>query len=256
MSTPGASIADMRPLAGLHVLNTRPRHQAPELSEALVALGAQVTELPLIDIEPLVLSAAEERLLFDLDRYDGIFFVSANASRLGLDAVANVWAQWPWRLPVYATGERTAKVLREAGLSVVVPAHADSEGLLALPDLQEVAGRRFLLFRGDSGRELLPDTLRARGALVDVVALYRRVLPASARLTWLTMAATPPDVVVLTSPDALRHWQDVAGKSAIDPAWLVVSPRLRALAEAAGARVVEAAGADTGSVVAALRDRR
>lgn len=249
------AVDNVRPLAGLHVLNTRPPHQARELSEALEAAGAQVSELPLIAIEPLVLSPADERLLFDLDRYDGVFFVSANAARLGLDAVANVWPQWPWQLPLYATGERTARTLREAGLSVVVPAHADSEGLLALPDLQAVSGRRFLLFRGESGRELLPDTLRARGAHVDVMALYRRVLPEGAHAAWQAMSAAMPDVVVLTSPDALRHWQGVAGSAATGPAWLVVSPRMRGLAEAAGARVIEAAGADTDSVVTALRDR-
>lgn len=239
-------------LAGLHVLNTRPAHQAAALSAALVAAGARVSELPLIAITPLPLPAEDERRLLDLDRYDGVFFVSANAARLGLEAIAGYWPQWPFRLPAYAVGERTAAVLRDAGLDVVVPARADSEGLLALPVLQEVAGRRFLLLRGDGGRELLPETLRARGARVDPIALYRREQPAAAPAQWRVLAADLPDVVVLTSPDALRHWREVAGALAARPRWLVVSPRLAAAGRDAGARVVEAASADPAGIVAAL----
>lgn len=243
-------------LAGLHVLNTRPAHQAAGLGAALAAAGARVSELPLIAITPLPLAAEDERLLLDLDRYDGVFFVSANAARLGLDAIAGYWPQWPFRLPAYAVGDSTAAVLRDAGLDVVVPAQADSEALLALPALQEVAGRRFLLLRGEGGRELLPGTLRARGARVDVIALYRRDLPVAARAQWAALAADPPDVVVLTSPDALRHWREVAGAQALQPRWLVVSPRLAEAGRAAGARVVEAAAADAGSLVAALAGAR
>lgn len=239
-------------LAGLRVLNTRPAHQAADLTHALAAAGARVDELPLIEILPLALAAEDERLLLDLDRYDGVFFVSANAARLGLEAVANFWPQWPFRLPAYAVGEGSAGLLRDAGLTVVLPARPDSEGLLALPALAVCEGRRFLLLRGEDGRELLPDTLRARGAVVDVIALYRRGLPAAAVEQWQAFADTPPTVVVLTSPAALRHWQQVAGSAATAPAWLVVSPRLRALAEAAGARVIEAAAADSASLVAAL----
>ncbi len=242
----------MAALAGLHILNTRPAHQAAELSAALRAAGATVSELPLIAIIPLPLSAGDARLLLDLDRYDGVFFVSANAARLGLDAIAGVWPQWPHRLPAYAVGQRTARVLEAAAITATVPEHADSEGLLALPALAEVAGRRFLLCRGDEGRALLADTLRARGARVDVLPLYRRELPVAAAEQWAALAASAPDVVVLTSPDALRHWQQVAGAAACRPRWLVVSPRMQALADAAGARTVQAAGADTASVLAAL----
>ena len=238
-------------LAGMHVLNTRPAHQAPVLTAALRAAGAQVTELPLIAITARELSAAEQRLLLELDRYDAVFFVSANAARLGLEAVASVWPQWPHRLPCFAVGESTACILRNAALAVHVPAQADSEGLLALPELQAVQGKKFLLCRGEGGRELLLKGLRARGAHVDVLELYCRNLPALAQAQWQALSQGP-DVVVLTSPDALRHWQAVAGSAALVPLWLVVSPRLQVQAQAAGARLLRAAGADVASVLAAL----
>lgn len=242
----------MADLSGLHVLNTRPLQQAAGLTLALRATGAQVSELPLIEIVPRYLTADEERLLLDLDRFDGVIVVSANAARLGLDAVAGCWPQWPYRLPVYAVGRGTAAVLEDAGLHVIVPAQADSEGVLALPALTTVEGQRFLLWRGENGRELLRDTLAARGATVQVLSLYHRVVPATAVAAWKALAASLPQVVVLTSPDALRHWQQVAGAEATRLHWLVVSPRMRALAEAAGARVTEAQGADTPGLLRAL----
>lgn len=238
-------------LAGKHILNTRPQHQAHELTAALRAVGAQVSELPLIAITPLALSAADQRLLLELDRYDGVFFVSVNAARFGLDVVANAWPQWPHHLPAFAVGERTAQVLRAAALTVYLPSQANSEGLLAMAELTNVENKKFLLFRGKGGREHLLDGLRARGASVDVLELYQRDLPELAPVQW--QAVLPrPDVVVLTSPDALRYWQQVAGSEALPPLWLVVSPRMQAQAEALGARVVCAAGADTENVLAAL----
>lgn len=240
-------------LAGLHVLNTRPAAQAAALTQRLQAAGARVSELPLIHIAPRELPPEKKRLLLDLDRYDGVFFISANAARHGLDAVADCWPQWPHRLPAFAVGARTASVLQAASLAVTVPAQADSEGLLALPELQDVQGRAFVLFRGEGGRELLADTLRARGARVEVLELYRRELPAGAAREWQALQRVGlPQVVVLTSPDAQRHWQQIAGAAATTPLWLVVSPRMQADAEAAGARVQQAAGADEDSLLAAL----
>lgn len=236
----------------LHILNTRPRHQAAGLSESLRAAGFLVSELPLIDIVPRALPADEKRLLLDLDRYDGVFFVSANAVKHGLDAIADYWPQWPHDVMTYAVGASTAALLQEAGLTVQVPEQADSEGLLHLAALQSVNGKRFLLLRGEGGRELLRETLQQRGAQVDVLELYRRELPGTALQQWRALEAMP-DVVVLTSPDALRHWQQVTGSDATLPLWLVVSPRLRELAEVAGAHVVEASGADAHSLVRALQ---
>lgn len=246
----------MGALGGLHVLNTRPAGQGESLDTALRAAGATVSRLPLIDIVPLPLAAEDERVLLDLDRFDGVFFVSANAARRGLDAVAGCWPQWPYRLPVYAVGRGTASVLEEAGLPVTVPARADSEGLLALPALQAVAGQHFLVFRGQGGRELLRDTLQARGAKVTVIELYRRALPVEAPRQWQALVAMNPRVVILTSPDALRHWQQVAGPDALHLHWLVVSPRMEAAAREAGARVTLAPGADSASLLVALQALR
>jgi uroporphyrinogen-III synthase len=242
-------------LKGLHILNTRPAHQAAVLSLALQNAGARVTELALMAIQPRSLSAADERLLMELDRYDAAFFVSANAAKLGLDAVANYWAQWPHRLPAYAVGEGSATPLREAGLTVYTPSQPDSEGLLLMPEWQQATGKKVLIFRGVGGRELLRETLQARGASVDMIELYHRELPSTSQQQWsqLSTSHSTIDVVILSSPAALQHWQQLAGSAALQPLWLVVSPRLRQQADALGARVCEAKSADTASLLSALQ---
>lgn len=239
----------------VHILNTRPAHQAAELTAALRAAGFIVSELPLLEIVVRELEPAQQRLLLDLDRYDGVFFISANAVRSGLDAVAGFWPQWPWLLKTYAVGHASAELLAAEGLDVEIPlGRADSEGLLQLPALQDVADKRFLIMRGVGGRELLRRALEARGAQVDVLELYRRELPSVARQQWQSLTQVP-DIVLLTSPDALRHWQQVAGAAAVEPLWLVASTRMAELGLAAGARVLEAQGADKISLLHALEEK-
>lgn len=225
------------PLRGLRILNPRPAGQSAALTAALQAAGAEVVELPLLVVEPLEPDQAGRACLLALDRYDATVFVSANAARLGLEAVAGYWPQWPHQLPAYAVGSATGRLLAEAGLLVTTPEREDSEGLLALPALQDVAGQRWLLFRGDEGRELLPETLRARQAQVDVLPLYRRRLPAEAVDQWATQAALP-DVVLITSARIWQHWRGLAGDSARCPLLVAVSERVAALLRADGARQV------------------
>jgi uroporphyrinogen-III synthase len=78
----------------------------------------------------------------------------------------------------------------------------DSEGLLALPELQDVAGQRVMIFRGDGGRELLGDTLKARGAAVEYVTCYLRRKP---ELDTSALMAGKPDAITVTSSEALGY---------------------------------------------------
>lgn len=157
------------------VVVTRPMGQGEPLLAALRANGHQAWAVPALTIEPLTLSDADQRLLFDLDLYHAVFFVSTNAAYYALDALADLWPQWPVGVHWLAVGEATAKQLRLAGLT---PAHPqsgfNSEAVLALPSLSEVAEKRILICRGETGRDWLATRLRERGATVDVVPFYRR----------------------------------------------------------------------------------
>jgi uroporphyrinogen-III synthase len=108
----------------------------------------------------------------------------------------------------------------------------DSEGLLALPELQNVGGWRVLIFRGDGGRELLGDTLKARGAAVEYVTCYHRSKPQQSAGELLAMQ---PDAITVTSSEALNHLSQMQdGVPLRDTPLFVPHPRIAELARAQG----------------------
>lgn len=163
-------------LSGLGVLVTRPAGQAAGLLARLRELGARPVLFPTLEILPPVDTATLARRLAELPNYDLAIFVSPTAVQYGL---ANIPA-WPVGLRAAGIGQGTAAALRAAGIQQVLAPSVggDSEHLLALPELADMAGRRVLIFRGEGGRQLLADTLAARGARVDYAECYRRGLPA------------------------------------------------------------------------------
>lgn len=164
------------PLAGIGVLVTRPREQAGQLRESLLALGATPLLFPALAILPAINPDALLEVLGRIDRYDLHLFVSPAAVRFGLAALSG---DAVLKLRPAAVGNGTAAALRAAGCGdVLVPdAGADSEHLLALPALANMAAKRVLIFRGEGGRELIADSLRARGAEVEYAEIYRRGCP-------------------------------------------------------------------------------
>ena len=162
-------------LAGRAVLLTRPAGQATALALGIERRGGRAVLLPTLELRPTVLSDDALRVLAALGSYDHAIFVSANAVQFGLRHVG----PWPAHLEALAVGSATAAALREQGISrVVTPADgSDSEALLRLPQLRAPEGRRIVIFRGRGGRELLAHTLRERGAQVDYVESYERLLP-------------------------------------------------------------------------------
>src|SRR4029453_8518581 len=121
--------------------------------------------------DTVALERAHERL----SHYQLAIFISTNAVEYGAPDAK----RWPTTLVTFAPGPGTAEALAAVGIADArIPAgQFDSEGLLAFPELADVEGKRIVIFRGDDGRELLGDTLRARGAQVEYVACYRRAKP-------------------------------------------------------------------------------
>jgi uroporphyrinogen-III synthase len=161
------------------LLVTRPAGQGQALCETLEDMGFVVQQQPLMVLEPLEqLSAQSKQQLLDLDLYRHIIFISANAVRYGLSCIDDYWPQLPVGQAWYAIGTSTAAGLAERGLNPISPgAQMSSEGLLALPELANVAGERVLIVKGDGGRETLKNVLSDRGARVDELACYRRSAP-------------------------------------------------------------------------------
>lgn len=163
------------------VVITRPRAQADALARQVEAIGRQAVILPLLDIYPLPDQSELIRTLSGLRRYAMVAFVSPNA----IDAAFAHIANWPRDVALAVLGEGSRAALGRYGLhagnATIVspqdPSRSDSENLLQSLDLAALAGKEVLIVRGESGRELMADGLRAAGAHVTTVAAYRRSVP-------------------------------------------------------------------------------
>jgi uroporphyrinogen-III synthase len=177
-ATPAAQL--VAPLAGIRVVVTRPGRQAAIFAQRLAIIGGEPIVCPAMVIAPPANPAPFSAVLRHLGDFDFALFVSANAA----EAVLTQDVAWPSRLTAIAVGPTTADALILGGIAdeLSPPARFDSEGVLALPALQNVKGKRIVIFRGESdggskGRELMRETLDARGAIVEPVACYRRQRP-------------------------------------------------------------------------------
>ena len=189
-------------MTGKHILVTRAEGKGGTLTEGLVALGARVTEVPLIvHRSPSDPEGARARLA-DAGTYDYVLFTSARAVGSALKLLGDTAPRGGWP-PVLAVGPATARSARQAGLSVrLVPAEFVAEGLLRALDGMDLAGKRVIFPRAEVAREELPEELRRRGASVDVVAVYRTEPSPDAAARLRDALALGVDLVALASASA------------------------------------------------------
>ena len=249
-----------RPLAGRGIVVTRPALQATSLAEMIQSAGGRPILFPVLEI----LDTADLAPLIDavgrLDRFDLAIFISPNAVLRAMNQVV-ARRNWPAGLRAAAVGKGSVKELKRFGITeVLVPTRSfDSEGLLALPELQQIDGWRVVIFRGDGGRELLGDTLAGRGADVEYVECYRRARPRADVAPLLrAWARNEVDAVTVTSSEGLRNLFEMLGK--LGQSWflrtplLAPHPRIAAAARELGCRhVVETAPGDEGLMDALLQ---
>jgi len=243
------------PLAGLGILVTRPARQAAGFAQKIAVLGGVPVIFPAIVVLPPGDAAPLARAHEALPTYDLAVFVSANAVEYG----APDPRRWPSKLVTLAPGPGTAEALAAVGIAGarISATTFDSEGLLALPELADVRGKRVLILRGDGGREHLGDALTARGALVDYVACYRRAKPESGAVG-LAEAFREGRIhaVTITSSEGLDNLWSLAD-GATRGAWcacptFVPHPRIAARARGHGLAVVETKGSDAGLIAGLL----
>jgi len=227
-------------LRGIGVLVTRPAHQAGPLCDRIAAAGGLPIRFPLLIIRDLTDSPAVSSRLSRLSDYQLAIFISPNATSLGLRAIEQHGGV-PATLSLATVGQGSARALQQIlgrRPDIVPELRFDSEGLLALPALQQVAGKRILILRGEGGRELLAKTLRQRGATVDYVELYRREPPTPdvAEQDWLKKT----DIITITSSEALQNLvaltPDNDKPQLLAKPLLVVSERTASLAKELGFR--------------------
>jgi uroporphyrinogen-III synthase len=192
------------------VIITRPLAQAGALAQRVAELGRQAIVFPLLEIHPLADTSSLQVALDDVDSYSMVFFVSPNA----IDASFAIRHDWPAHVTLSVMGEGSRKTLAEHGITpqthtIISPLdlqQTDSQTLLDVLDLPALRGKKVLILRGESGRELLADALRAAGVLVTQIAAYRRTAPQldAAGISQLKTLVDTPNDWVITSSEALR----------------------------------------------------
>jgi len=212
------------PLTGRHVVVTRPAGQAAHFATALTGEGAIPVLYPVLEIFDIEDVAPVLDVAIRLDSYDLAVFVSPNAIEKAL-ALILPRRPWPVGLRVAALGKSSERELARHGIHDIVspPLRFDSEALLELAELNDVQGKRVIIFRGDGGRELLGETLKARGATIEYVTCYRRARPQLDPAPLLKLWEEGRlDAVTLTSSEGLRNFFDMVGR--LGQAWLKDMP--------------------------------
>lgn len=247
-------------LTGLRVLIVRPPRTDDPFARGITALGGNVHQLPVMRIDPVadddaVIAAAID----DFADYDKAIFLSRHAAHFGLHHLRRRWSRLPADVQYFAVGATTAEFLRQRGLAVACPALATTEGLLALPELESLAGQRLLILRGHGGREILAQSLVDRGARVDCCELYRRVIDFSRSGDIAAVLANPDRLLIAAhSAELLDALVAVTRDQGLP--WLLTLPvlvpsrRVAKRAQALGfACVIVAASALAEHMVAASR---
>ena len=230
--------SDAAPLAGWTVISLRPRGQHAGLRAAAARVGAGVLALSPLAIEPRSDAASRQALREALDA-DLVLFTSPNAVRAAavLRRLGNARGR-----PVLAVGDGTRRALQRLGVDAQSPTRMESEGLLAVPALRQIAGRTIGLVTAPGGRNRLAPALRASGAEVRRADVYDRTPLAITAARWQALAtvlATPEHVVLaLSSAEAL----DAMLRQR--PAQL--APRLRRIAVSAASERLAQAARDAG----------
>lgn len=178
----------MKPLINQHILVTRSRQQCLELIAAIECLGGHCLKLPCLTITKGVLPKYREY-------YDICITTSSNAVH-SFNTKSACWI---------AVGPATATALQAQGINAVIPDRYNSEGILALAHTQSVAGKQIALFTGNDPKPLLYDTLKQRGADVDLIYCYRRSCPSYTSAELNAISQEKIDCIILNSNDTLLN---------------------------------------------------
>ncbi len=229
------------PLSGVRILVGRARHQAGALSSELRKLGADVIEIPFIEIRKPRSFKPLDAALKNLASYDWLILTSVNGveamwarmEKLNLDDPTNreghdfsraskrklsdpALAAVGGHLRIAAIGPATRKAIEQRGATVdVVPKEYVAESVVRSLR-RRVKGKRVLLVRAKVARDVIPRELRKAGAQVDVVEAYETVIPKASRLrlrTVLKDKRARPHVITFTSSSTVRNFRALAGKA-------------------------------------------
>ena len=240
-------------LQGLGVLVTRPAHQADNLCHLIETAGGHPYRLPTIKIETSgeAEQSKAQALLQNLQDHGLLIFISANAVQYSKSLLGSI-KNWPKNIQTAVIGQATARAFEAAfsqNADLTPAGDNNSETLLALPELQQVSGRRIIIIRGEGGRPLLGDSLKQRGADVHYASVYHRSLPAMKLDEHIDALRDSVDVITATSVESLQNLVTLLAEPMADWLWsrpvFVLHQRQVAAAQQMGFKIIPSVAAET-----------
>jgi uroporphyrinogen III methyltransferase/synthase len=202
------------PLFGKRIAITRAREQAGVLREALAASGAEVIEIPTIEIRPPDSWKPLDDAIGRIEELNYLLVTSANGVRYFLERLSasgrDVRALSG--LTIGAIGPATAAEFARTGVKVdLLPTEYVAEGLLAALEGHDLRGKAFLIPRARVARDLVPRVLEERGARVKVVEAYQTVLPEISPDELARLLTPPLDAITFTSSSTATNFAKLVG---------------------------------------------
>jgi uroporphyrinogen III methyltransferase/synthase len=203
------------PLFGKRIAITRAREQASVLRDELAALGAEVIDIPTIEIRPPDSWEPLDAAIRRLEEFNYLLVTSANGVKnfLARLALSGRDVRSLKGIIIGAIGPATAAEFARTGVKVdLLPTEYVAEGLIAALGDRDLRGKAFLIPRARVARDLVPRMLEERGALVEVVEAYQTVVPEISK-DELTRLFTPrPDAITFTSSSTATNLAKLLGE--------------------------------------------
>lgn len=204
-------------LSGKKVVITRPQSQSKSFITALKAQGAEPLCFPMIETKLTSDLNDLDKAIENIESYDWLVFTSINGVKYFLDRLGQLSFDVGdlKNLKICTVGPKTSAALNKRGIDVdLVPKDYVAEGLLV--EFGEVKGKKFLLPRAKEAREILPDTIRAEGGIIDVVTTYETVKPKGVGDIKQEIEKEEIDFITFTSSSTVTNFLSLFDESEIE----------------------------------------
>ena len=210
---------EKKPLFGKTIMVTREKEASSEFSELLASCGAKTLEFPTIAIKPVRNTREQKLSVQNLADYDFLIFTSVNGVSNYFDVLASHGkdSRELKGKKIIAIGEKTSEELLKYNLKPdYMPPVYTAEGIISLAEKLNLDGKKILIPRALAARELLPDTLRAMGAEVEVLCVYETLVPDYAKqeldLIKTKFSGGEIDLVTFTSSSTVTNFFSLLGE--------------------------------------------
>lgn len=199
---------DSKSLLGKVIVVTRPVSQAKSFVEGLNSRGAKAVTVPMIETRLPSKEALKDmdNAIKDLKSYDWLILTSVNGVKYFFERLGELETDTKalQGLKICTVGPKTKAAVTKRDAAVEVTAKEFvAEGLLK--ELGDVKGKRFLLPRAKEAREIIPDTIRAEGGIIDVVTTYETVMPEASVKLKEEIKTGHIDFITFTSSSAVTN---------------------------------------------------